>query len=181
MKLKATFIAAIMAVSMSSPAQERAVFGFRVGAQYYQDFCRVFSAPGLSCTGTAAVVNPYVRLHIDGPHNLEMSGKVSISDYRVGDNSGELLMETRSVSLGYEHRPIGGDMAFRVGWHYTEAETDIVAFTTRGTARSSLPDDKTNGFVVGAGVDLWRGTNLAVDWSDWEGLHAYSMLFGFEL
>lgn len=187
MKLKATFIAAVMAVSTSSHAQERAAFGFRVGAQYLPDFCKIYQHEQESCTGTAPVIGPYVRLHIEGPHNLEMAGRFSVADYRISftNNRGETLLNTKSVSLAYEHRPLGGDMAFRVGWHYSEAGAEAVAnfFDSNQIPQTVryYEDTQENGFIVGAGFDLFRGANLAVDWADWDGDEVLSMLVGFEI
>lgn len=184
MKLKATIIAAIIAVSTSSHAQDRAAFGFRVGAQYLPDFCGYYSDEE-SCTGTAPVVGPYVRLHIAGPHNLEMAGRFSVADYRLKRRGlPEGLLDTKSVSLSYEHRPLGGDMAFRVGWHYTEIGAEAVVQVPVGNQVvpvSVSEDGEENGFIVGAGFDLFRGANLSVDWADWEGDQVLSMLVGFEI
>ena len=193
MKLKATILAAIMAVSVGSHAQERTAVGFRLGSQYIPDFC----SRTLSCKGAVPVVNPYVRLHIEGPHNLEMAGKFALADYKrhgiifrrnlddtltpIGEYRDQ--MDSKSLSLSYEHRPLGGDMAFRVGWHYTEIgqEDSYFYYDSRERLVEVSDEDKVNGFLVGVGFDLFRGINMAVDWAGWEGTEAYSMMIGYEI
>lgn len=190
MKLKATFIAAIMAVSMSSHAQEGAAVGVRLGAQSFPDVCKLYPT---SCKDTVPVVNPYVRLYIYGPHNLELAGKFALADYKgytrraLRTYSGVLYFEdqwvqvdSKSLLLSYEHRPLGGDVAFRVGWHYTEIGEE--GRQKRSATEYVYSDEeKINGFVVGAGFDLFRGINLAVDWSDWDGRETLSMMLGYEI
>lgn len=196
MKLKATILAAIMAVSMSSHAQERATVGFRLGVQQWFDrYTCEEQSEGHNvdgCKSGVPVANPYVRLHIDGPHNLEMAGRFALADYRSdvtwSNSSGaygtsQLRTGTKGLSLSYEHRPPVLDVAFRVGWHYTEIKINEAYRSLRSQfERDYTNEEKVNGFLVGVGFDLYRGTSLSVDWADWEEEgHVYSMLFGFEI
>ena len=182
--------AVILAVSASSHAEQDTVyFGLRFGVQYVPHLCKDHSG-GQSCNDNVGMANPYLRFNIDGPHNIEIGARATLTDYQasVGNNT-TASMNSSSLSISYEVRPFSGQepgpIAIRMGWHYTTRNLQETRF--QNTSHSgSVPvtnahAEDVNGFIVGLGFDPFRHVNLAFDYADWDGDEAMSLMLGIEI
>lgn len=176
----------VLAVSANSHAEQDTVyFGLRLGAQHVPDFCKINSG-GQSCNDNVAIANPYLRFNIDGPHNIEFGARATLTDYQASvRNSTTASMNSSSLSISYEVRPFSdqepGPIAIRLGWHYTTQNFLETRYRGSSVINAESNAEDVNGFIVGFGFAPFRHINLSLDYADWDGYEAMSMMLGVEI